>query len=134
MQKTYWWRVIFVLACIVILIGLLIGPCEYKLGKCLGGNSILVARTFFHVTLSLLIVTPFLFFVRDVVFLKWLRFGLVWFFVAVVLIALAPEYSGGWGPNLNPTKESVSIWMAFIFVIMSFAKLACDSWKMRRMQ
>jgi fucose 4-O-acetylase-like acetyltransferase len=61
-------------------------------------------------------------------FKKWLRFAGVWFAVAAILIAVTPEYQGGWMP-ISPTKESVSIWMASLFVIISLAKLAWDSRK-----
>jgi hypothetical protein len=73
-----------------------------------------------------LVVSPALFFVRDTVFLKWLRFAIVWFAVAVVLIVLAPVSTGGW-MNFGPTKELVSIWMGALFVVISLVKLAWDS-------
>lgn len=128
MQKTYLWRIVLSIVCVSILIGAYIGPCEYRLGRCLGGNNIILTRTFFHFTLSFLFMSPFLFFVNDAVFKKWLRFSIAWFVLAAILITLAPEYRGGW-LGIGPEKESVSIWASVLFVILSIAKLSWDSWK-----
>lgn len=130
MKITYWWRASLIIGVVLILTIAYIGPCDYALARCLGGNSILVTRTIFHFSLSLLAVSPFLFFVRDEVFKKWLRFAGVWFTIAAVLIAITPEYQGGW-MSIGPTKESVSIWMGALFVIGSLAKLAWDSRKLK---
>ena len=64
-QKTYWWRIVLIAVCVIILTGAYIGPCEYNFGKCIGGNSILVVRSLFHFSLSFLLVSPALFFVVD---------------------------------------------------------------------
>ncbi len=82
-----------------------------------------------YLSLSLLIVSPFLFFVRDEVFRKWLRFTLVWFGIAIVLIAVTPEYQGGIFAMMNPTKESVSVFFAFLFVPSALAFLFFTSRK-----
>ncbi len=82
----------------------------------------------FLLSLSLLVVSLALFFVRDIVFLKWLRFAIVWFAVSVIFIALAPVSTGGW-MSFGPTKELVSIWMGALFVVISFMKLLYDSKK-----
>jgi hypothetical protein len=129
MDKTYRWRIALSSASFLILLIAYTFFCESRMSRCLWGDSILVTRTIFHFTLSLLVVSPVLFFVRDEVFKKWLRFAGVWFGIAAVLVILTPESSGGWGPSLNPTKESVSIWMASLFVIISLVKIAWDSRK-----
>jgi len=61
MQKTYWWRAMLTVFSLAVLGGLFVSLCDFKFGKCIGGDSILIARTFFHVFLSVLIVSPFLF-------------------------------------------------------------------------
>lgn len=128
MQKTYWWRAGVVVSCLVVLLGAYVGPCEYSLGRCLGGNSIFVTRTFFHFALSFLLVSPVLFLVNDSIFKKWFRFSIIWFLVATVFILLVPEYQGGW-LGIGPEKESVSILMGMLFVMLSFGQLAWASWK-----
>lgn len=121
-----------IIFCILILLSAYIGYCEYRLSKCLFGNSILMTRTFFHFSLSLLAVSPLLFFISDKIFKKWLRFAGIWFAVAAILILISPEYSGGFGPSLNPTKESVSIWMSSLFVIGSLAIIVREKLSARK--
>ena len=130
-QKTYWWRIVLIAVCVIILTGAYIGPCEYNFGKCIGGNSILVVRSLFHFSLSFLLVSPALFFVVDFVFKKWLRLSVVWFLFIVVLISIVPEYQGGW-VGIGPEKESVSIWLSSLFVIVSLVKLVWDTRKLRQ--
>lgn len=126
MQKTYWWR-ITVLMLGMIMFGwgyLAVNASELKLY-----NPYIDPLMF--LSISLIAISPFLFFVHDMVFLKWLRFALVWFALAVVFIILSPEYQGGW-IGIGPEKESVSIWMSSLFVIISLIKISWDSWKIRK--
>jgi len=120
MQKTYWWRNVVIGVCSLILISAFFVSCEQKIGKCIGGNSIPIVRSLFHFSLAFLITSPLLFFINDNVFLKWFRFALVWFSLAAIFIFFAPVYSG----NIvgNPTKESISIWMGSLFVILSLGQ------------
>ena len=131
MQKTYWWRAILTVGLVVVLGSLYIGICDFKFSRCFGGNNILFTRTLFHFSLSILSISPFLFFIADSVFKKWLRFTAVWFILALIFIILAPEYQGGW-IGIGPEKESVSIWMSSLFVIISLVKISWDSWKIKR--
>ncbi len=130
MQKTYWWRAGLVASCLVILFSAYAGPCEGSFGRCFGGNSIIVTRTFFHFSLSLILISPFLFFVSDYIFLRWLRFAAIWLVLAAICIILAPEYQGGW-LGMGPEKESVSFWMSVLLVILSLIQLV---WENLRMQ
>jgi hypothetical protein len=84
-------------------------------------------RTIFHFDLSLLLVTPFLFFVRDEVFKKWLWFALVWFGISAFFIALTPAYNHGLFSMMNPTKEGVSLWMSILFIPLSLGLLLWGS-------
>lgn len=127
-MKTYWWRIISFVLPIVILMILYFLSCSQEFSRCIWGASIPISRTSFHFSLSILAVSPFLFFVLDEVFKKWLRFAGVWFVAAAIFISMAPEYQGGWMP-IGPTKESVSTWMSGLFVVVSLAKLAWDSRK-----
>lgn len=78
-------------------------------------------------SLASLIVAPFIFFVRDEVFRKWLLFALAWFGITIFLIAITPEYADGIYRLMNPTKESVSFAMNILFVPFSLAWLLWDS-------
>ncbi len=73
-------------------------------------------------TLPLLVVSPFLFFISDAVFLKWLRFAVVWFGVTAIFVIMAPVYTGGF-MGFGPTKEGVSIWMGILFVVVSLIRI-----------
>lgn len=122
MEKTYWWRIsVVVLA--VLAFGY--GYIAVNMDRSFLYNPYIDPIMF--LSLSLLVVSPLLFFIRDEVFLKWLRFSVIWFGVTAVAVAFSPEYAGGWGPSFGPTKESVSIWMASLFVIISLAKITWDS-------
>lgn len=74
-------------------------------------------------------VLPFPFLICDEALKKLLRFVGTWFEIAAVLIGFHPEYFGGWEPDFNPIKGSVSIRMVFIFVIISIVKITWDSRK-----
>lgn len=69
-------------------------------------------------SLSLFLVSPFLFFIKDKTFFLWLKLALIWSLLAFFLVALAPEYQGGW-LGMGPTKESVSLYMGGIFFLGS---------------
>jgi len=81
-----------------------------------------------YLSLALFVISPFLFFVRDKVFLCWIRFAIVWLIVSGILIAFTPEYSGGW-LSIEPGKEQVSVWLAQLFVPASLILLI---WKSRK--
>lgn len=142
MQKTYWWRVIiFFLGILLIGISYILrnqiqfGFCDspYTFGEyqgCFDKTSHSIGKPLLFFSLSILVVSSFLFFVRDRVFMKWLRFAAVWFALTAIFVYLAPEYTGGW-MSFGPTKELVSIWMGILFVILSAIKLAWDSWKLK---
>ncbi|QQS61139.1 MAG: hypothetical protein IPN70_04625 [Candidatus Moraniibacteriota bacterium] len=101
-----------------ILLFSFIGPCNFSFGKCIGGDSILITRTLFHIALSLLIVSPFLFFLRDEMFSKWIRLSVFWFGISTILIMIAPVYWGGW-MSFGPTKELVSLWSGILFLLVN---------------
>lgn len=134
MKKIYWWRIlVFIIGGIGLIVGeILFYPYKYGLcisqkEQCLFGSLELVfAQPLFFISMALLIVSISLFFITDKIFLKWLRFALVWLGLTVVLVALAPVYTGGY-VGFGPTKESVSIWMGSLFVIISLVKIVWDS-------
>ncbi len=129
MQKTYWWRIG------VLFFGSLIFGWGYLVTQSSGFGSWYNAYTdpSMFLSLSLIFVSIILFFFIDDVFLKWLRFSIVWLVLATILILLAPEYQGGW-LGIGPEKESVSILMSILFVILSFGKIIWESRKTERSQ
>ena len=131
MKKTYWWRVSLPLVCLIIISSALLGPCNFKLGKCLGGDSILITRTFFHIFSSLLIVSVILFFINDNIFIKWLRFAAAWILATLIFVIISPANSSSI-IGLSPTKELVSIWMGALFVIISIFLITYQYYKIKR--
>ena len=123
-------RMLLICTMVVILILLLFYPCDYSLSRCFFGNSILFFRTVFHICLSILSVSIFTFFISDRIFARWITFAIVWMIMAVSAIAISPIYS----PYIfgGPTKESVSIWMGTLFVIISLTMFAVMTWRERR--
>jgi len=136
MKKTYWWRFLFLITGIIIFgyswvasYGDELGLCNLENGveKCiLNYNSYVDSLGFFSI--SIIIISLSLFFITDKIFIKWLRFATVWIILSIFLIVITPEYSGGW-ISMNPDRESVSIWMGVLFVILSLGKIGWDSWR-----
>lgn len=86
-----------------------------------------ISEPLFVFSLAILLISIFLFFINDKIFIKWLRFTLAWIILSVTLIILTPEYAGGWIP-MNPDRGMVTIWMGSLFVILSLVKIIWD-WK-----
>lgn len=130
MQKTYWWRIA------ILLIGFILVASSYVFGNkiffslcdttgssiCISTLSQTVGKPLFISSFFLIITSIFLFFISDKIFLKWLKFALAWFALTIIFIALAPVYTGGW-VSFGPTKESVSICMGGLFVLLSVAQI-----------
>jgi len=72
----------------------------------------------------------FTFLISDNIFKRWIKFAIAWMIMAVIAIAVSPVYS----PYIfgGPTKESVSIWMGTLFVIISLTMFAVMTWRERR--
>ncbi|MFA7208822.1 MAG: hypothetical protein WC120_00905 [Parcubacteria group bacterium] len=127
-KKTYWWKISLFVAALTMLILEYVGVCDFKFGRCIGGNSIPVIRTSFHLFLAIFIISIFLFFTSDKIFLKWLRFAFIWIVLAVIVIIVTPEYAST-GIVSGPNREIVSICMSSLFVIISLIKIIWDSKK-----
>ena len=108
----------------VVLFIFYVGSCNFKFTRCLGGNDLIV-RTSFHIFLAFFIISLFLFFITDKIFLKWLRFAAVWVILSITLIAITPEYPSG-GIMSGPDRELVSIWLGGLFVVLSLGKIIWD--------
>lgn len=110
-----------------------IGPCENRVMKCLGGNSILLVRTFVHLVIPIIFSLFILFFLSDNIFMKWFKFSLGWVFLSLFFIFITPEYSGGW-VSFTPDREQVSIWMSSLFFIISLVLITFWSLRERKDQ
>ncbi len=135
-QKTYWWRgLVIFFSGILVVLGLIYDNyfCFANGSKdCLLDNlRIVFFEPLFFFSLALFFVSSFLFFVSDKVFVCWLRFTVPWFIASALLIALTPQSSGSFFPS-NPEKESVSIWLSVLFVLISLAKLVWDTKTLRQ--
>ncbi|MDP1884126.1 MAG: hypothetical protein Q8L10_02055 [Candidatus Moranbacteria bacterium] len=136
MKKTFWWR-IGVIFIGIIIFGwdyLVVNSLEFDLCQrmdenCLFKyNSYIDSSMFF--SLFILIVSPFLFFISDKVFLKWLQFAGIWILLSIIAIAATPDRHNFL--SLSPDRETVSIWMGSLFVIISLVKISWDSRKQKR--
>lgn len=138
MQKTYWWRIALFLSGF----GVSISLWAYNTYLCYAHSNSpycfssqinhAVLEPIFFISIALFIVSLVLFFVNDLILKKWFYFAMVWFFLMIILVAIAPEYSGGWGPNAVLTKEKISILLSSLFVILSLVKISWDSWKIKK--
>lgn len=128
MSKTYWWRITLFSASLILLSILWIYDAylcgAYSVNSYCFPSKIErnVLEPLFFSFLAVLAVSPFLFFITDVIFLRWLRFALVWFGLTLILVAMAPVYTGGF-MGFGPTKELVSIWMGILFVPVSLIQI-----------
>ena len=131
MKKTYWWRIALLSLCILFIFSAYFGPCENKLMRCLGGNSILIIRTMFHLAIPIIVSSIILFFTSDKIFKKWSIFAVIWIFISLFFISITPEYSGGW-VSFTPIREQVSIWMSSLFLIISLVLITVWQIKERK--
>ncbi|NCU41754.1 MAG: hypothetical protein EOM19_03460, partial [Candidatus Moranbacteria bacterium] len=80
MKKTYWWRIIvFILSGLLLGYGYLVTEIE---SLDLYSKNI---DALLFLSLSLLLVSPFLFFIKDTTFLLWFKLSLIWFLLAFFL-------------------------------------------------
>lgn len=135
MQKTYWWRgIILLLSGGIVLLGWIYDTyfCfVYSQGCPLDQLRLAVFEPVIFLSLSILIVSPFLFFINDNIFKKWLQFALVWILVSMIFITATPvSYHSFMNPS--PDREMTSILMSVLFVVISIAKISWDIWKAKR--
>ena len=99
--------------------------------KCLfDGWSFSISEPLILTSISYFITSIFTFLISDSIFKRWIKFAIAWMIMAVIAIAVSPVYS----PYIfgGPTKESVSIWMGTLFVIISLTMFAVMTWRERR--
>ena len=119
MSKTYWWRIA------VIFLGVLFLVAAYVMNSFKLYEEI--NSPLFVFSLAILVVSVPLFFIADKIFLKWLRFAVIWILLSIFLIAITPERHAFF--VMDPDKEMVSIWMSSLFVILSLVQIIWQSWK-----
>ncbi len=125
-QKTYWWRVSVILFAVVLFsYGFIVSNVIDRFGWYYS-----YVDSFDFASVAFFLSSFFLFFVSDAVFLKWFKFASIWWFFSIILIILTPESYNSF-LNLSPDRESVSIWLSVLFVIISLAKLVWDTKTLR---
>ncbi len=89
-----------------------------------------VSKPLFLISLSVIVTSIGTFFISNRTFKRWIKFAIAWMIMAVIAIAVSPVYS----PYIfgGPTKESVSIWMGTLFVIISLTMFTVMTWRERR--
>jgi hypothetical protein len=142
MKKKYWWRIAITLTGLlffgiayVVNNQLMFGLCDnpYSFGNhqgCLDKASQVIGGPLFIISLAVFIVSIFLYFISDKVFIKWLRFAVIWIILSIIVVVATPEQHNFF--SLNPDKETVSIWMGALFVILSLGKIGWDLWREKR--
>lgn len=123
-KKTWWWRVVIVLLSILAL------GISYVINRESNLYLEVISGPLFIFASAIFIISIFLFFISDKVFLKWLRFAGVWVVLSIFAIAATPERHEGLLSFGGPSKEEVSIWLAALFVILSLTKIIWDSRKL----
>lgn len=125
-QKTYWWRVLVVVFAVVLFsYGFIVSNVIDGFGWYYS-----YVDSFDFASVAFFCSSLFLFFVSDAAFLKWFKFTFIWWFFSIILIILTPESYNSF-LNLSPDRESVSIWLSVLFVIISLAKLVWDTKTLR---
>ena len=71
------------------------------------------------VSIFIFLTSVFTFFISNNIFKKWLIFSLIWFSIDAILVYNASVYSHYALDIIPTTKESISIWMGSLFVIIS---------------
>jgi cell division protein FtsW (lipid II flippase) len=121
MKKTYWWRIVLFLFSTLTPALLYTTSCGYNFNRCLWGNN-LTSSTLFRFSLALIIISLFLFFLSDKIFLKWLKFAVAWIILSIITIVATPERHAFF--SMDPDKETVSLWMGILLVIINAVFLA----------
>ncbi|MFZ2976088.1 MAG: hypothetical protein WA055_05685 [Candidatus Moraniibacteriota bacterium] len=128
-KKTYWWRILVALLGTILFGWSYLVTNAYELNICHKNSYCFfqyakyIDQIAFY-SLFMIIISPFLFFINDKIFLKWIRFAGVWIVLSILAITITPSHSQGILSFGGPSKELVSIWMGALFVILSLAKIA----------
>lgn len=88
-----------------------------------------VAEPLFNLSLSLLIISAIIIFVRDQIFYSWLKFAYWWLSITILLVLIVPTNDGSLLPI---TKEIVSLWMSGLFIFISLVIIVIKSLKLRK--
>ena len=113
--------------CIVSLIGLVLGIAidPYIIGLCATDKSLCIFDSLAHILgkplviifLPLFLVSVAMFRFKKQIFDTWVRFVYFWLPITALFVILAPEYDSS---LLNIQKDSVSLFMSGLFMIVSF--------------
>ena len=84
-----------------------------------------------NIAISIIIVSTLLFFVKEQVLSLWLKFAYFWLPLTLLFVLVSPPGGGGFLPPMA-TRETNSLLLAKIFVVLSVAIIAYKSYKLRK--
>ena len=108
------------------------GLCNSRDTDCIHGyidnfNNIAQVAGFFSI--SIFIISLILLFSREEIFHTWKKFAIIYILLSLIIITLAPTSA----PNIiSFDKESATLWLAVIFLIVSLAIIIVKTVKLRR--
>lgn len=123
-KKTWWWRVSLLLISLILsFVYFSINTGELKSGSYLDMFALFI---FF-----LVIISPFTFFINDMVFLGWVKFSLGWIAIAAVIFAFTPTVRNDY-MHYSPVRDDVANWMSRLYLALSCLKIIWDTWQERK--
>jgi len=119
----------------LVFLSLVINP--YVLGFCIENEKYCIFRSYSHtigeplfiISLSLMVCSLILFFMKDEVFKFWLKFAYIWIPLTSIFVIISPEYDSGLIPI---EKESVSILFSVLFLLISIIIIISKSISLRK--
>lgn len=133
--KIYWILTVSVITSLISLILALpenFGLCSKNDIVCLHNyidNFNEIIQVIFIFSIPIIIVSFILLFLREQVFNTWLKFSIIFLLIAIVLIAMAPTVNG---TLIGFDKETTTLWLATIFMIVSLLIVVIKSLHLRR--
>jgi len=82
-------------------------------------------------SLAVLPILLILFFLRDEIFLAWLKFAWWYLPITLLLVIFSPNHNGGFLPS-PITKELASLWLGGLFVIISLVLIVYKHFSLPR--
>lgn len=103
-------------SCLIFMIADYFTYCEMEIRRCFWSGDIYILRTVFHLSISTILISSILFFISDNIFIKWLKFAVIWIVLSIFFISITPEYGRGF---LDPDREQISILTGSLFLMIS---------------
>lgn len=87
-----------------------------------------ITEPFIFLFIALAFTSIALLFCREIIFKVWWRFALIYMFLVLVIIFIAPDTAG----FLQLDRELVTWWSTGGFVVISLALIFYKNWQLRR--